>query len=57
MAIGIKALMKGYKVLFTPVSEMLHNLNAAKADNTYSPGLLPGVGDEFESGVNIDSPH
>jgi len=27
--------MKGYKVLFTPVSEMLHNLNAAKADNTY----------------------
>lgn len=27
--------MKGYKVLFAPVSEMLHNLNAAKADNTY----------------------
>lgn len=35
IAIGIKALMKGYKVLFTPVSELLHNLNAAKADNTY----------------------
>ncbi len=35
IAIGIKALMKGYKVLFTPVSEMLHNLNAGKADNTY----------------------
>ena len=34
-AIGIKALAKGHKVLFTPVSEMLHNLNAAKADNTY----------------------
>ena len=33
--IGIKALAKGYKVLFTPVSEMLHNLNAAKADNSY----------------------
>ncbi len=27
--------MKGFKVLFTPVSEMLHNLNAAKADNSY----------------------
>ncbi|NQT21925.1 MAG: ATP-binding protein [Candidatus Omnitrophica bacterium] len=35
VAIGIKALLKGYKVLFTPVSEMLHNLNAAKADNSY----------------------
>ena len=32
---AIKALIKGYKVLFTPVSEMLHNLNAAKVDNTY----------------------
>ncbi|MBE3036795.1 MAG: ATP-binding protein, partial [Candidatus Atribacteria bacterium] len=35
ISMAIKALMKGYKVLFTPVSEMLHNLNAAKADNTY----------------------
>jgi len=35
VAIGIQALLKGYKVLFTPVSEMLHNLNAAKADNSY----------------------
>ena len=35
VAIGIKALLKGYKVLFTPVSELLHNLNAAKADNSY----------------------
>jgi len=34
-AIGIKALMKGYKVLFTQVSELLNNLNAAKADNSY----------------------
>jgi DNA replication protein DnaC len=35
VAIAIKALLKGYKVLFTPVCEMLHNLNAAKAENTY----------------------
>lgn len=35
IALSIKALMKGYKVLFTPVSEMLYNLNAAKADNSY----------------------
>lgn len=35
IAIAIKALMKGHKVLFAPVSEMLHNLNAAKADNSY----------------------
>ena len=35
VAIGIKALLKGYKVLFSSVSEMLHNLNAAKADNSY----------------------
>ena len=35
IAIGIKALKKGYKVLFTQVSEMLNNLNASKADNSY----------------------
>jgi DNA replication protein DnaC len=35
IAIGITALAKGYKVLFTSVSEMLHNLNASKADNSY----------------------
>lgn len=35
IGIGLKALMKGYKVLFTSVSEILHNLNAAKADNSY----------------------
>jgi DNA replication protein DnaC len=35
IAIGIRALMKGYKVLFTSVSEMLHNINASKADNSY----------------------
>ena len=35
ISIGIKALMKGYKVLFTSVSEMLQNLNASKADNSY----------------------
>lgn len=32
---GIKALQKGFKVLFSSVSEMLHALNAAKADNSY----------------------
>ncbi|MBU0477525.1 IS21-like element helper ATPase IstB [bacterium] len=35
IAIGIKALMKDYKIIFTSVSEMLGNLNAAKADNSY----------------------
>lgn len=35
IAIGIKALMKGYKVLFTSVSEMLQSLNASNADNSY----------------------
>ena len=35
IAIANTALLKGYKVLFTPVPEMLHNLNAAKADNSY----------------------
>ena len=35
MPLGIKALMRGHKVLFTSVSEMLHNINASKADNTY----------------------
>jgi len=34
-AIGVNALKKGYKVLFTQVSEMLHTLNASKADNSY----------------------
>jgi DNA replication protein DnaC len=35
VAISIKALMKGYKVLFSSISELLHNLNASKADNSY----------------------
>jgi DNA replication protein DnaC len=35
IAIGIKALMKGFKVLFTSVSEMLQTLNVSKADNSY----------------------
>lgn len=35
IAIGIKALMKGFKVLYTQVSEMLQYLNASKADNSY----------------------
>jgi len=35
IATGLRALSKGHKVLFTSVSEMLHSLNASKADNTY----------------------
>lgn len=35
ISIGIKALMKGFKVLFTSVSEMVQVLNASKADNSY----------------------
>lgn len=35
VALGIKALMKGFRVLFTPVSEMLQTLNASRADNSY----------------------
>lgn len=35
LAIGIRALMKGHKVLFSPVSEMLRALNASRADNSY----------------------
>lgn len=34
-AIGIHALHKNAKVLFTSVTDMLYNLNAAKADNSY----------------------
>lgn len=35
IAIGLRALMKGAKVLFTHVSEMLQVLNASRADNSY----------------------
>ncbi|MFC1567189.1 IS21-like element helper ATPase IstB [bacterium] len=35
IALGLQALKKGYKVLFTQVSEMLHNLHISKADNSY----------------------
>jgi DNA replication protein DnaC len=34
-ALGIYALSKGFKVLFSSVSEMLHNLHMSKADNSY----------------------
>jgi DNA replication protein DnaC len=34
-AIGIHALHKNNKVLFSSVTDMLYNLNAAKADNSY----------------------
>ena len=48
MALGIKALLKDYKVLFTTVSDMLYKLHISKADNSYykkleeylSPDLL-----------------
>lgn len=35
IAIAITALKKGFKVLFTQVSEMVQSLNASKADNSY----------------------
>ena len=35
IGIAIKALLKGYKVLFTQVSQMLHQLNFGRADNSY----------------------
>lgn len=35
IAIGIKALMKGFKVYFSSVADMLQNLNASRADNSY----------------------
>lgn len=35
IAIAVNALKKGFKVLFTSVSEMLQSLNASKADNSY----------------------
>ena len=48
LAIGLTALSKGFKVLFTSVSEMLDQLHMSKADNSYykklqeyiSPDLL-----------------
>ncbi len=35
ISLGLQALKKGYKVLFTSVSEMLNALHASKADNSY----------------------
>ena len=35
IGIGIKALLRGYKVLFTSVSELLQNLHFSKADNSF----------------------
>lgn len=35
IAISIRALMRGFKVYFTSVAEMLQNLNASRADNSY----------------------
>ncbi len=38
-ALGLQALAKNYKVLFTPVSEMLQQLHISKADNSYQKKL------------------
>lgn len=35
IAVGIRALSKGHKILFTSTSEMLQTLNQAKADNSF----------------------
>jgi DNA replication protein DnaC len=35
ISLGMKALAKDYKVIFTTVSEMLHQLYLSKADNSY----------------------
>ncbi|MFQ6084417.1 MAG: ATP-binding protein, partial [Candidatus Aminicenantia bacterium] len=35
IALGMKALHQGWKVLFTQVTEMVNNLISSKADNTY----------------------
>lgn len=35
VAVALRALSKSFKVLFTPVSEMLYQLHVSKADNTY----------------------
>lgn len=39
IAIGIKALQKGFKVLFTSTAQMLHELHISKADNSYHKKL------------------
>ncbi|TXI98989.1 MAG: AAA family ATPase [Neisseriales bacterium] len=35
IALGIQALLKGHKVLFSSVADMLYNLHTAKADNSF----------------------
>lgn len=35
IALGVQGLNKEHKVLFTPVSDMLHNLHTSKADNSF----------------------
>lgn len=39
IALGIKALQKGHKVLFTTTAHMLHDLHISKADNSYHKKL------------------
>lgn len=35
IALGVEALLKDHKVIFTSVSDMLYNLHASKADNSF----------------------
>jgi DNA replication protein DnaC len=39
IAIGMKALQKGYRILFTTTAIMLHDLHTSKADNSYTKKL------------------
>lgn len=39
ISIGVKALQKGFKVLFTTTAHMLHDLHTSKADNSYHKKL------------------
>lgn len=47
IALGIQALRKNFKVLFTSVSEMLYNLHIARADNSYYKKI------DFYLGANL----
>lgn len=39
IAMGLNALKKGYKILFTTTAQMLHDLHSAKADNSFNKRL------------------
>ena len=40
VSLGMKALAKDYKVIFTSVAEMLHQLYLSKADNSYHKKII-----------------